>query len=330
MRAKQDVAHAQTAHALRHHPPRASRVVIGVALIGCGGHARSHHLPALDRLRDQAAVRVLCDSSLERVEHVAGDWPEAECSDDWEQAIARDDVDAVMLCVPPALTPRMSIAAVTAGKAVLCEKPLAVDLDAARELVAATTGARIMVSLNRRFDPALRTALAAIGERRLDHVRACMVRSGRDEADFVRFTALHAIDALRFACGDLALERVRAVGTHGLVAELTTAAGAPATLEILPTSGGWEESYTFSGEGWRIEAAAQERCRIWRGGEAVENLPSEGRDTAERFGTLAETEAFLAAVRGERAFDPTPSDALASMELAAAIAQAAGFTDGKP
>ncbi|AIO36506.1 inositol 2-dehydrogenase [Burkholderia multivorans] len=89
------------------------------------------------------------------------------------QAIARDDVDAVIIGTPTDTHVDLMLAAARAGKAVLCEKP--VDLDIARvdEAVAELDKlkARVMLAFNRRFDPSaieLRRAIDAgdIGELR--------------------------------------------------------------------------------------------------------------------------------------------------------------------
>ena len=48
---------------------------------------------------------------------------------DWHDLIARDDVDVVDICTPPGTHAEIAQAAAAAGKAVLCEKPLAVSYD---------------------------------------------------------------------------------------------------------------------------------------------------------------------------------------------------------
>ena len=69
--------------------------------------------------------------------------------------IAAPDVDAILIATPTALHTSYIEAAARAGKAVFCEKPIALDPERARACleVVRETGARLMVGFNRRFDP---------------------------------------------------------------------------------------------------------------------------------------------------------------------------------
>lgn len=55
--------------------------------------------------------------------------------EDWRQAVRHSGVDAVLVCAPVDVRPEVSIAAMEAGKHVLCDQPIAEDLDAARQMV---------------------------------------------------------------------------------------------------------------------------------------------------------------------------------------------------
>jgi predicted dehydrogenase len=72
---------------------------------------------------------------------------------DYDALLQRGDVDAIHLCVPHDLHASMSIAALKAGKHVLCEKPIALTLDEADAMIAAATAAGkiLMVNHNQRF-----------------------------------------------------------------------------------------------------------------------------------------------------------------------------------
>src|SRR6202020_625678 len=61
---------------------------------------------------------------------------------DYRELIARDDVEVVNVCTPPASHAEMTIAALEAGKHVVCEKPLAIDLGQAQAMAAAASAAR--------------------------------------------------------------------------------------------------------------------------------------------------------------------------------------------
>ena len=99
---------------------------------------------------------------------------------DWRALIARDDVDLVDVCTPGDTHAEIAIAALEAGKHVLCEKPLANTVEEAEEMVraaeaAAARGVRSMVGFNYRRVPALSLAQRIIASGRLGdlrHVRA--------------------------------------------------------------------------------------------------------------------------------------------------------------
>ena len=95
----------------------------------------------------------------------------------WNNLIARDDVEAVIVSTPPSLHTEMTIAALNAGKHVLCEKPLARNLDECRQMLDAAnkSGMFLATGFNYRFYPSILKArelfdAGLIGE--LDHIRS--------------------------------------------------------------------------------------------------------------------------------------------------------------
>jgi predicted dehydrogenase len=84
----------------------------------------------------------LCSRQQERVEAAAAKLGVAETTTDWQTLVARDDLDVIAVCTPTPLHHEQTIAALRAGKHVLCEKPVALDPDQAREMadVADETG----------------------------------------------------------------------------------------------------------------------------------------------------------------------------------------------
>ena len=119
---------------------------LGIALIGYAFMGRAHsqawrtvgaafEVPPLERRvlvgRDEAAVA----EAARRL-----DWQEH--ATDWREVIAREDVDIVDICTPGFLHAEIAIAALEAGKHVLCEKPLANDPGEAERMVEAARAAR--------------------------------------------------------------------------------------------------------------------------------------------------------------------------------------------
>jgi predicted dehydrogenase len=82
-----------------------------------------------------------------------------------EELIAADDVDVVHICTPNALHVPLALAAIQAGKHVICEKPLATDVADARRLVQAAADAPVVAAVPfvYRFYPTVREARARIG-----------------------------------------------------------------------------------------------------------------------------------------------------------------------
>jgi predicted dehydrogenase len=80
-----------------------------------------------------------------------------EASDDWRTAAARDDVDAVVICTPPHVHAEIGVAAMRAGKHVLCEKPMTRTVVEAERLVAVAreTGRTLKCGFNHRHHPAI-------------------------------------------------------------------------------------------------------------------------------------------------------------------------------
>jgi predicted dehydrogenase len=203
---------------------------LGIGMVGYAFMGRAHsqawrnasaffdlpYAPAMvalaGRTRDQA----------EQAAHRLG-WGAAET--DWRALIHRDDVHVVDICTPGDTHAEIAIAALDAGKHVLCEKPLANTVEQAVAMTAAAeraraNGVRAMVGFNYRRAPALALARELVAEGRLGtirHVRAQYLQDWivdpefplvwRLDADQAGSGALgdigaHIIDAAQFVAGD--------------------------------------------------------------------------------------------------------------------------------
>jgi predicted dehydrogenase len=92
---------------------------------------------------------------------------------EWQKLCQRGDIDVVDISTPGSLHHDMAIAAATAGKHVFCEKPLAFDLKAAREMLSAVRQAGVvnMVNFNYRCVPALALARQMISAGEIGEIR---------------------------------------------------------------------------------------------------------------------------------------------------------------
>ena len=105
------------------------------AVVGCGTAARQIHLPAL---REAGAdVTVFASRSRASAESLCDAWAGGVVMDRWEDAVERDDVDAVLITTPNANHCEVAVAAAAAGKHVLVDKPLACNTLDADVMIAA-------------------------------------------------------------------------------------------------------------------------------------------------------------------------------------------------
>jgi predicted dehydrogenase len=127
---------------------------VRVAIIGCGliGGKRAKSLTALGH-----TVAATADAVPERAAALAKGYPGCTAAADWRDAVARADVDAVVVAtINDSLAP-ITLGAVRAGKHVLVEKPAARSADELRPVAAAAraAGVAVRVGFNHRFHPAL-------------------------------------------------------------------------------------------------------------------------------------------------------------------------------
>lgn len=109
--------------------------MIRVAIIGAGIGAE--HLAGYRALSDRYSVAALCDLDTARATAVAGGDPVMRIISDIAEILVDDSIDLVDVCLPPHLHAEVSIAALDAGKHVICEKPLARSLAEADAIGAA-------------------------------------------------------------------------------------------------------------------------------------------------------------------------------------------------
>lgn len=124
-----------------------------IAIVGCGliGRKRARALGAKHELV------VVADTDLARAEALARDFSAGDATQDWKDAVGRDDVEAVIIATPNNVLPIVAVGSALAGKHVLVEKPagrIAHDLDAVKR-AATDRGVCVRVGFNHRFHPAI-------------------------------------------------------------------------------------------------------------------------------------------------------------------------------
>ncbi len=129
---------------------------VGVALIGCGGIAVQNHFPGL-KYCPGAELVALCDSNSEALEKASNDTGIKRKTTDFNELLTWDEVDAVIIATPNFVHAPIAKAAAKAGKHILCEKPISMDLPEARDMwnAAEAAGVRHMTAFTYRFVPGM-------------------------------------------------------------------------------------------------------------------------------------------------------------------------------
>jgi predicted dehydrogenase len=117
-------------------------------------------------LPDRYRVVTLCDLDRARAEAVVGDDRTIRVETDAARVLAQEDVDLVDICLPPHLHAETCVAALRAGKHVICEKPLACSLDEILRIeeTAALTGRMVFPVFQYRYGPAFAALDALVAE----------------------------------------------------------------------------------------------------------------------------------------------------------------------
>ena len=124
---------------------------VKIGIIGAG-FARTTQIPGF---RDCMGARIVAIASRnpQHAADVAKEFEIEHVAKDWRELVARDDVDLVSVVTPPATHMEMTLAAFEHGKAVLCEKPMAMNADEARRMTesAAKAGQLALIDHELRF-----------------------------------------------------------------------------------------------------------------------------------------------------------------------------------
>jgi predicted dehydrogenase len=120
---------------------------IRIGIVGCGEATQILHLPSLRQLDELFEVVAACDASRSVVDAVARDWGIAVAVTDPAELFARADVDAILIASPDETHSPLTVAALAAGKHVLVEKPMAVTLRQADEIIVAQEGTGLVVQV---------------------------------------------------------------------------------------------------------------------------------------------------------------------------------------
>jgi len=151
---------------------------LNLGMIGYGFMGRAHtngYKRVADFFPDipfKPVLKAACARDADKIKAFADQWGYESIETDWRKLLERKDIDAVDICVPNNLHKEISIAAAKAGKMILCEKPLAMNVAEGEEMCQAVEKAKVAntVWYNYRRIPAVTFAKKLIDEGRLGRI----------------------------------------------------------------------------------------------------------------------------------------------------------------
>lgn len=136
-----------------------------IGIIGAGKVAQTRHIPNYQKISG-VKIAAVCDLSEERVRKVAQEFNVPETFTDYREMLRSCKLDAVSICVPPFLHHECAVESAEAGCHILCEKPIAISIKEAEEIIEAVekAGTKFMLGFQRRFTKAAQLARDLIQE----------------------------------------------------------------------------------------------------------------------------------------------------------------------
>jgi predicted dehydrogenase len=166
---------------------------LNIGMIGYGFMGRAHSnayrkVWNFFDLEYRPVLKAACARDADKAKAFADTWGYESIETDWRKLLARKDIDAVDICTPNNLHKEIAIAAAAAGKAILCEKPLAMNSAEGEEMCQAVEKAKVpnIVWYNYRRIPAVTFAKQLIDSGKLGkifHYRANFLQDWTISAD---------------------------------------------------------------------------------------------------------------------------------------------------
>ena len=313
---------------------------IGFGVIGAGRIGKRHAGNVAAAIDDAHLVAVF-DASEEAAR--AATFGGAEVEPNIEALLARSDVDAVIIASPTPLHVAHVEAAAAAGKAVLCEKPISLDhAETVRAMrTVAHAGIPFQLGFNRRFDPSIAALAHALVTGEIgtpEAFRSLSSDPAPPPESYVAVSgglfvdsAIHDFDLARWMFGEV--RRVTALGRvlvepyfreHADVdTSIVTLEFESGALGVVQNSRrtryGYEVRVEALGSDGKLVSEDAFDPKTWRFDERGVHA-NHVHDFLERFEAAyrLEVQAFVEALKADRAPSPGPVDAVASLRIALA------------
>ena len=185
--------------------------MLNIAVLGCG-RIGAMHARNIAR-HEKARLSAVFDIHRPAAEAVAAELDVA-AADSVEDLLASDGIDAVLIATATDTHADLIEAAAKAGKAILCEKPIDINIDRVNRCAAAIAGTDvpIQIGFNRRFDPGHRAARAAVQAGEIGDLHQVIITSRDPEipprayleaaGGLLRDMTIHDFDLARFMLDD--------------------------------------------------------------------------------------------------------------------------------
>ncbi|MFB9329133.1 Gfo/Idh/MocA family protein [Paenibacillus aurantiacus] len=310
-----------------------------VAVLGCGGMGHVH--ARIYAGMEDVTLTAVCDTDPPRAQSLAEEL-EVAAYVDFDEMLRQAEFDVISIAVPSWLHHTYAVQAARAGKHVICEKPIALTPEDARDMidVCAANGVRLFIGHVVRFFPdyaRLKYTLdnGSLGKPGVAHVSrrgghpakthpwyADADKSGGIIVDLM----IHDLDFLRWSLGDVsqvyAMERKETLLEYALVT-LEFKSGAVANAEgYWGYPGPFQTKAELTGSGGIAQASSLDSSsiKLHRREPATENSPFVAIPGSPSASSPYERELkhFIACIRGEAEPIVTAEDALRALELALA------------
>ena len=321
---------------------------IKIAILGCG-IIGDIHAAAISELSAICELAAICDVDPVRAE-AYGKKYNARAYSDYMQMLSDPTVDAVNICTPSGMHADQAIAALEAGKHVLCEKPLALCARDARRVCEAErrTGRLVGVVFQTRYEEDILTLRHVIAEGRLGQLVFCDIymKYWRDPAYFevspwrgtylmdgggaLMNQGIHGVDVMHYLCG---APKLLSAKVKTLVHRIETEDTAVATVEYPSGALGVIQASTSANPGFdrRIEIhgsrgyatvvnSSLEKLYIdgaFLVDRRVEFTPGTASDPTQMSHDkhIPQIQNFVRAILGEEELISTSGDGLAAVEF---------------
>ena len=203
-----------------------------VGVISCS-HMASRHMASAASNPD-TELAMVCDINEEALKKAVAEFKVPKSCTDYREMLADKDIDLVIICTPDQTHKEMTVAALKAGKHVLCEKPMALTMDDCREMIQASREAKtkMMVGQIARYQRSFAEAKKLIERGEIGELFFVESEYAHDYSkigngwrlDPLRHGFLgggcHAVDLLRWIAGDP--EEVMAYSNHKVLTDWPT------------------------------------------------------------------------------------------------------------